>query len=95
MGRGAAGNHGRPSLRTRLAAALGDPSLRLFRLNGGRAGDWVDELGKTLQRPQTAPASHLGGGRREAGARPMLVHDASLDYDRSSSARAQAFTLIT
>jgi signal transduction histidine kinase len=81
-------------LRTRLAAALGDPSLRLFRLNGGRADDWVDELGNpsapTNGSGQTI--SEVGDGRR---VRALLVHDASLDYDPEFVAALKAFTLIT
>jgi signal transduction histidine kinase len=73
-------NLGPDELRTALAEALGDPSLRLVYWTD--SGSWIDEKGRTVLPPQHGAGQHLtevrDGERRVAA----ILHDAALGDDQ-------------
>jgi signal transduction histidine kinase len=82
------------ALRTALASALADPSLRIVYWVSGEGGRWVDETGWPARSPQREPGRAITeitvDGRRLAA----VTHDSGLDPIVVQAAGAYALTTL-
>jgi signal transduction histidine kinase len=69
-----------PELRDKLRQAIGDPSLRLFRLMGAQDKQWLDEYGNA-QLPVAARGQTLSTVFEDEATVAVMAHDAALDHD--------------
>jgi signal transduction histidine kinase len=83
-----------PALRSALASALADPSLRIVYWVSGEGGRWVDETGWPARAPQREPGRAVTeitvDGRRLAA----VTHDSGLDPIVVQAAGAYALTTL-